>query len=396
MEGKMEDKLYRSTGSEGSLTDIRWKNRNVSLDILRILCMFLIVLGHAMIHGQVLDAVAANSPNYFLLHVLRAFLSVHVNCFVLISGYFLCTHEFRIRKFFSLWGQAFFWSLTLYLFLCISGFAPFALKSLLKACLPFTQQRYWFVPTYLLMYLLVPILNAAVRSMSQRQHAYFLAVFFTVYIALQNLFFWEKFTSTNSYDPLFFAFLYLIAAYFRMYPAKRTKRFYLLCYIAACAFATIWKIGMSWLSVRLFGEVKGDIIFLSYNSITMVIASACFFRFFEGLRITKKKIQRIAPLVSSLTFGIYLIHEQPEVRTFLWQKLLCPFQFVQNPFLVFILLGIAITVFSFCAVLEYIRQRISHVILPKSRRITLPDKLIKRVEFEVEKAFKLEHAEDEK
>ena len=104
----MEDKLYRSTGSEGSLTDIRWKNRNVSLDILRILCMFLIVLGHAMIHGQVLDAVAANSPNYFLLHVLRAFLSVHVNCFVLISGYFLCTHEFRIRKFFSLWGQAFF------------------------------------------------------------------------------------------------------------------------------------------------------------------------------------------------------------------------------------------------------------------------------------------------
>ena len=128
----------------------------------------------------------------------------------------------------------------------------------------------------------------------------------------------------------------------------------------------------------------------------MVIASACFFRFFEGLRITNKKIQRIAPLVSSLTFGIYLIHEQPEVRTFLWQKLLCPFQFVQNPFLVFILLGIAITVFSFCAVLEYIRQRISHVILPKSRRITLPDKLIKRVEFEVEKAFKLEHAEDEK
>ena len=65
MEVKMEDKLYRSTGSEGSPTDIRWKNRNVSLDILRILCMFLIVLGHAMIHGQVLDAVAVNSPNYF-------------------------------------------------------------------------------------------------------------------------------------------------------------------------------------------------------------------------------------------------------------------------------------------------------------------------------------------
>ena len=76
--------------------------RNASLDILRTLCMFLIVLGHSICHGQVLDAVATNSANYFLVTAIYTFLMVHVNCFVLISGYFLCIQKFRMEKAISL------------------------------------------------------------------------------------------------------------------------------------------------------------------------------------------------------------------------------------------------------------------------------------------------------
>ena len=68
----------------------RLHERNVSLDVLRVLCMFLIVLGHAMFHGHVLQALTPNSVNDCMTSVLRAFLSVHVNFFVLLSGYFLC------------------------------------------------------------------------------------------------------------------------------------------------------------------------------------------------------------------------------------------------------------------------------------------------------------------
>ena len=67
----------------------RLHERNVSLDVLRVLCMFLIVLGHAMFHGHVLQALTPNSVNDCMTSVLRAFLSVHVNCFVLLSGWLL-------------------------------------------------------------------------------------------------------------------------------------------------------------------------------------------------------------------------------------------------------------------------------------------------------------------
>lgn len=125
--------------------------RNVSLDLLRVLCMFLIVLGHALFHGKVLDALPANSANYFIISILRTVLSVHVNCFVLISGYFLCMREFQLKRAILIWGQAFFWSIGLYIVLYFCGAVDLDLKSLIKACFPITQQRYWFITTYVLM-----------------------------------------------------------------------------------------------------------------------------------------------------------------------------------------------------------------------------------------------------
>lgn len=299
------DRIARASGEMN--VNCKHTERNVSLDLLRVLCMFLIVLGHALFHGKVLDALPPNSANYFIISILRTVLSVHVNCFVLISGYFLCMREFQLKRAILIWGQAFFWSIGLYIVLYFCGAVDLDLKSLIKACFPITQQRYWFITTYVLMYSLVPLLNAAIRAMSQKTHAIFLSGFFAMYIALQNLVFWEKFSSTNLYDPLFFAFLYLLAAYFRLYPAKRTHIMYLWGYLLACLFAAAWKIGITWIMLKTMGEVRGDNLFLSYNSITMVIGSACLFRFFEGLNITDGKLQGAILRLSPLTFGIYFM-----------------------------------------------------------------------------------------
>ena len=120
------------------------KDRVVSLDALRVLCMFFIVLGHAVVHGDVLQYTLTYSLDYFVINVLIAFLSVHVDCFVLISGYFMCTKEFKLRKILTLWGKTLFWSALLYLVLCLNGFLTFSVQGILMACFPFTQQRYWF------------------------------------------------------------------------------------------------------------------------------------------------------------------------------------------------------------------------------------------------------------
>ena len=204
------------------------------------------------------------------------------------------------------------------------------------------------------MYFLVPLLNAAIHAMDRKKHATFLMIYFIVYTVLQNLVFWREYTAVNNRSPLFFAFLYLIAAYFRLYPVKKRK--WLWWYIFFCGFVTIWKILISAITTPIFGEAIGETAFSSYNSVTMVLAAVCLFKAFEETIVSAGQFAKVITLISSVTFGVYLIHDNSECRAFLWETLLCPERFAENPALHLILLVMSIGVFTCCGILEYGRQ----------------------------------------
>lgn len=249
-----------------------------------------------------------------------------------------------------------FWSFFILVFLVVIGVAPFSFKTAIKALLPFTQQRYWFMTTYLLMYCLVPFLNAAISVMSKKQYQIALVLFFVVYIVLQNLFFWREFTSVSGKSPLFFAFLYLVGGYLRKYPIEKKVPWFRI-YVACSILTAISRFVLSYVTMKIFGTMYGETIFYSYNSITMVMGSISLFMTFRNMKMRKDScFGKIALWVSPLTLGVYLIHEQPEMRTWLW-SVLKPYQFANSSFIVLIvvLVGQAILVFVVCCLLEKIR-----------------------------------------
>lgn len=329
---------------------------NVSLDMLRVVVMFLIVLSHVMLHGKVLEQTEVFTTNYYVNYIIYAFISVHVNCFVLISGYFLSTKALKYKQIFSLWGKMLFWSFFILLFLFAIGVVPFSFKTIIKALLPFTQQRYWFMTTYLLMYCLIPFLNAAISTLSKKQYQIALGLFFVIYVVLQNVFFWREFTSVNSRSPLFFAFLYLVGGYLRKYPIERKVPWF-RSYVACSMLTAISRFILSYVTIKIFGTMYGETIFYSYNSITMVVGSICLFMTFQNMKMNKDSfLGKVALWISPLTLGVYLIHEQPEMRTWLW-SVLKPYQFANSSFIILIavLMGQAILVFGVCCLLEKIR-----------------------------------------
>lgn len=330
------------------------QERNISLDMLRVIVMILIVLSHTLLYGKVFEHVKIFSINYYISYTVYAFIYVHVNCFVLLSGYFLSQKEFQCKRIFSLWRKILFWSLFLYIFFVGVGVIPFSLKTATEALFPFISKRYWFLTTYLLMYCLVPFLNAAISALSKKQYQIGLAIIFVIYIVLQNIFFWKEFTSVNSQNPLFFVFLYLIAGYLRKYPIRKKIPWFRI-YVVCCGLTAISRFALSYITIKIWGSMYGETIFYSYNSVTMVIGSICLFMSFKNMRITKESILgKITLKVAPLTLGVYLIHEQPEMRTWLW-SVLKPYQFVNSPFLIFILIGQAILVFGLCCLIEKIR-----------------------------------------
>lgn len=79
-------------------------SRNPSFELLRIISMLMVVTLHFLGHGRVLENVRLFSSNFFVAWMIESLAYVTVNCFVLISGYFLVNSKFRVKKLFTLYG----------------------------------------------------------------------------------------------------------------------------------------------------------------------------------------------------------------------------------------------------------------------------------------------------
>lgn len=86
------------------------KERDSSFELLRIFSMLLIVMHHYSVHGG-FDFMIPFNLNLYFVQCLDMGGKLGVNLFVLISGYFLCRSEFRLKRIIKLELEVIFYSL---------------------------------------------------------------------------------------------------------------------------------------------------------------------------------------------------------------------------------------------------------------------------------------------
>ena len=126
------------------------KERNSSIELLRILLMVMIIMHHVV---SSVIAPGFSSHGWACLDVV---LHTAVIVFVLISGYFGI--RFSWKRFVSLIIQVVFYSVLLSL---VTAYFNKGLhyKDLILAFMPFSNNYYWFVTAYLQLYLVAFFLN---------------------------------------------------------------------------------------------------------------------------------------------------------------------------------------------------------------------------------------------
>ena len=102
-----------------------------------------------------------------------------VNCFVLISGYFLINSKFKLKKVLNLYLVTIFYSILLFIPHCI--LYGFSLSNFIKSCLPLLMGTYWFITTYVVLYLLSPFLNILIKNLSKKQYLISLGILIDVF-----------------------------------------------------------------------------------------------------------------------------------------------------------------------------------------------------------------------
>ena len=147
------------------------KARKTGLDILKIFSMIFVIIYHITLYGIDLVNIQQYSMPYWMITGLKCVSIVSVNCFILVTGYFLSKSHVNYKKLIGLWIQVEMYSVGVYLFLCMlpgTGI-DFQVKILLKQMLPILTNQYWFFTDYLLLMVFIPLLNIFVQNVSRKK-----------------------------------------------------------------------------------------------------------------------------------------------------------------------------------------------------------------------------------
>ena len=194
-------------------------HNHMGIEMLRIISMVMIVAMHYLTFGGGRLLNYPNiGPNFWIGHFMWAFEAVAVNCYVLISGYFLIISNKKdvFHKAFSLWKRILFYSLGIYLLAILFHVGRGNWRLLAQAILPIKFEMYWFVTAYFGMYILSPYLNILANSLSQKEYIRFLLIQFTMF-SLVSSYGFDTFIVKAGYSFLWFIFLYYLGGYIKLY-----------------------------------------------------------------------------------------------------------------------------------------------------------------------------------
>lgn len=173
---------------------------------------------------------------------------------------------------------------------------------------------------------------------------------------------------TNISNTAWFFIMYITGAYFGKYAQDARNRsrmwkktfcisslLYVLVYITEDLLDTRWP------DMVLYEDRMGDMC-----NFLIMLSSLSLFCIFIGVDIGEKKVINF---ISSLTFGVYLIHNNGYINDYLWTRWLEGGEKIHNPrFPLYSILCI-VSVFAICAVIDAMRMYL--IEKPLSKQITL-------------------------
>lgn len=334
--------------------------------------MLLIVAHHYVVNSGLIQMIQESNDmlNSSVMLVFGAWGKTGINCFVLITGYFMCKSTFSLQKLMKLYLQVIFYGIVIYGIFCVSGHEKFSLFKLTWTLWPVHSVGNGFVDCFLLFFLFIPILNVLVNSMGKKIHTYLVALITAVFTVLPTI---PIISMTFNYVTWFMA-LYMIASYIRIYglfPNISHKQWGNIT-ICLLMIGCLTILAMVMISKRISSVGFHPYFFISdsnkFLSLAIAVSS---FMYFKDLKI---KHSRLINAVGGATFGVLLIHANSDtMRTWLWRETVdCTGHFGDSVLLTLAYASISVMIiFVVCAGIEWFRGKfIEPYILDYFNRLT--------------------------
>lgn len=326
--------------------------RYSNIELLRIISMILIVFHHFAVHSHFIFATDTITFNRLFDQFTIFGGKLGVDCFVLISGYFLIKKEFSLYKFLKLLCITWFYSAIIAMLALYNGIQ---VQNVIEYFIPI-YSSHWFAYVYLLLYIFSPFINKMLLAMDRTLHFKLILLMTLLWCILK----WSFEAPLQYNNFMWFIYMYIVGAYIRLYDiqGKNNGRNILLALGCYMLLVVVYDV----IGFYDVDRMKCWVNFYAQNSPIILIMAVSMFLYFKNLCVGHIGWINV---VASTTFGIYLIHDHRIVRNLLWTGWLDnPAKSANEWLWLYGILEVA-SIFVICMIIELIRKKITVIVVPK-------------------------------
>lgn len=333
------------------------KQRNSVIELLRILCILMVIAGHYYTHGIAYRMVPYVYETYSLRILAMQLISfgadIANDLFIIVTGYYMVNSAIKGKRIFKLFAQMLFYAWLIVCVFHITGIHPLVGEPLKKALLPFWSGENWFVTCYLLLCLFIPFLNPFLKTLEQKQFIKLLVLLFIIHF-VTPLFGTKSFWSVK-HGLEQFIILYFIGAFIRLHGFKtkflqnkwcQRGILFILALLWFLIGAGTGIIGLTYMNADIIGNVT------KYFPVFSVLIASSLFVVALGIKPFYSKIINV---LSGSVLGIYLIHDNSLVREHIWRSVSPNYDYIHTNSIFLHMAEKTIQVFLICLLIDQCR-----------------------------------------
>lgn len=351
--------------------------RQSNFELLRIISMIMIIMWHLLLQANIMSN--SNGILKLLLTIIEATIVVHVNSYILTTGYFQYKSDIKKNKILNIIGDVWFYKVFILFIVLLFNLKYLTKLEILLNLSPINHREYWFMNCYLILYIISPILNKIISNSSKLELKRIIITIFIIVSILTTISNQMIFNNDYGYSVSNFILLYFIGAYINKYDIKlKTKDILKYIILLISINVLLNYIGNYLLNKNSLFNYIGTLITASsfvYDNPIVIIESCLYFLLFKNIKIKNKYIN----IISKTTIGVYLIHTNMLLREYVY-KYFGYSRLFSNKLLVIPLLIInSILVFTICSIIEFIRIKIKKYIIDSNLYLKIKTYIINKV-----------------
>ena len=310
------------------------KNRQGNLEILRILCMILIIFHHYCVHGglQNADVLLGNELVSIIGIIVGKAAS---NTFALITGFFLFKYRFKIQKVIKLYFEVLFYAILVSIIMIILLGKAYA-KNIIYEIFPISLNVNWFITAYIVILFLIPLIRPALDKLTKLEYLkilFFLGLGISIIPSIASIFL------NIGIEPF----------------GKVISKFN-ICILKKKIYDII--------SILIMLLVFNPINYISSNQIGSVVVAILLFDLFRKMNIKNNKI---ITFFSSSCLGVLLLHDNIFFNEQIWMYIFKTQYYYNAPTITLLkhILLCIISIFLIGSVIDFIRRKIEDKVINK-------------------------------